>query len=217
MVRFQCIHCGGRIAVPDDHMDRLARCPECGGVTHPLAAHIKAPDTGKNPVVKTDAGPAPTQLKPVDPTSVCDNCGIALGKLQKPFEWDGHFVCGPCHRMLSLEKAKPAVESVTAMVVTPPESGSLSEGSSDLIDKPRRQGHPSDFVIALRTACIGLCIIAVALYVIVSVLQSLGYLFMWGAIGLVVLAAVYWIRKGWMALRKRSADARADSTRELGV
>jgi hypothetical protein len=36
MVRFRCIHCKGRLAVHGRHMGRLARCPECGGVTHPL-------------------------------------------------------------------------------------------------------------------------------------------------------------------------------------
>ena len=160
MVRFQCIHCGGKIAVPDRHMDRLARCPECGGVTHPLAHHLVSPD-GSNATTKKTA--------PVDTGPSCSNCGMSLGKLQKPFEWNGQLVCGPCHRMLMLDANPPKPDAVTSVVAAP--------ASEEVYLPPipaRRQ--PTEFALAIRTACLGLIITAIALYAIVSILQSVGYL-----------------------------------------
>jgi hypothetical protein len=217
MVRFQCIHCAGRIAVPDDHMDRLARCPECGGVTHPLAEHLTAPERSKPASVPAKAHKsAPvinsksqtksnTKPAPDDDAGVCDNCGEPLGKLQKPFEWDRHFVCGPCHRMLSLDKTANKVEPAVALAPTASQGIPMAPVVDPVVvDAKRKPTHPSELALAIRTICIGMCIIAVALYVIVAVLQSLGSLIMWGSIAIVVLAATYWIRKGVLALRRRA-------------
>ena len=81
MLKFKCSHCEGRLALHPRHLGRLARCPECGGVTHPMAQEILA---GQKPTEKTE----------------CDNCGHALGKLLKPRHWQGATVCTSCYHAL---------------------------------------------------------------------------------------------------------------------
>ncbi|HET6251543.1 MAG TPA: hypothetical protein VFE47_27915 [Tepidisphaeraceae bacterium] len=194
-------------------MNRLARCPECGGVTHPLAEHLAAADGSKTvSVPATNSKPqtkskATSKTKPAaeDDAGVCDNCGEPLGKLQKPFEWDGHFVCGPCHRMLSLDKTAKKVEAAPAPIVDQGIQAAPSAAVAEpvVVNARKKPTHPSELALVIRTICIGMCIIALTLYVIVAVLQSLGSLIMWGAIAIVVLAAIYWVRKGVLALRRR--------------
>src|SRR5690242_9100521 len=85
MLKFKCSHCDGRLALHPRHLGRLARCPECGGVTHPMAQEILA---GQKPTEKTE----------------CDNCGHALGKLLKPRHWQGATVCTSCYHALHEEE-----------------------------------------------------------------------------------------------------------------
>jgi DNA-directed RNA polymerase subunit RPC12/RpoP len=198
MIRFQCIHCGGRIAVPGGRTDRLAVCPECGGVTHPLAQHLAPAATSSKSSKSSKASDS----------SRCDNCGEPLGKLQKPFEWDNHFVCGPCHRMLSLDKKGPTPEPVQVVVASrsdkPIPTDALARLTPGFVGGDRKQKPlPSEFALIVRTACIGLAVTAAALYLIVSILQSLGYLFIWAAGAAVVVAVIFWIRKGIIAIRRR--------------
>ena len=42
MLKFQCQHCGRRIAVPSRNLGKLVTCSEGGMQTHPLAEQIVA-------------------------------------------------------------------------------------------------------------------------------------------------------------------------------
>jgi hypothetical protein len=121
---------------------------------------------------------------------------MALGKLQKPFEWNGQLVCGSCHRMLMLDAGAPKKEAVPAIKATVAEE--------PLLPPVRARRQPTEFSLAIRTACLGLVFTAIALWAIVSILQSVGYLVLWGAVGIAVIAAIYWIRKGIIAFRRRN-------------
>ena len=115
-------------------MDRLARCPECGSVTHPLAEHLNksADDTTKSagvvkkPRAKKARKPSKVLEAAIDSTVVptpsdsvrCDNCGQPLGKLQRGLAWNEHQVCGPCHRTLSVEKHGATPEPVSTAIVS---------------------------------------------------------------------------------------------------
>jgi hypothetical protein len=197
-------------------MDRLARCPECGGVTHPLAEHLV--EKGKTPETQSAAGKvAPAQSKVASastsdaPETIgCANCGELIGKLQKPLEWDGHAVCGPCYRELSLQKAgSPVQRTTTAIAVrqsdipAPTVQGPTAPAGVDDAAARSASSRAGDFAIAMRGAVLGLCLTAIALYAIVTILRSLSDLIVWGAGVVAVLAAIYWIRRGIMAFRRR--------------
>lgn len=209
MVRFQCIHCGGRIAVQKRHMNRLARCPECGNVTHPFAAHLE-----KKPAA-AEAQLAPTASKsrksekipPAVQTPLCDNCGQPLGKLQKPLTWKKHQVCAPCHHALSLEKQGDNPNSSTTAIVSRPKAeldfvdanppASRLLGGSGI----RRQFAVSDFTLAFWGACLGLCTTAIVIYLIIRILDSLSTLFIWALVAGGLVIAWFWIKRGLRALR----------------
>ncbi len=153
MIQFQCIHCGGRIAVNKRHTGRLARCPECGGVTHPLAEHLVAPAESKQPGRKKRKRTSPDAVagkskKPMADaladSVACDNCGKALGKLQKPLKWKDHSVCGPCYRALAVEHGtlvdepeRLPVAASSAIVVRPDSPRSADPAPTIIFDSPR--------------------------------------------------------------------------------
>jgi predicted RNA-binding Zn-ribbon protein involved in translation (DUF1610 family) len=81
MTRFDCGQCGTRIVVAERHLGRLCRCPDCGGITHPLARQLDAD------------------------RRVCENCGEKIGRLQQVKHWKGNVVCHRCHGAMSDELA----------------------------------------------------------------------------------------------------------------
>jgi hypothetical protein len=199
-------------------MDRLARCPECGGVTHPLAEHLvekgKTPET-QSAAARVQAASAKgkaiaASISDAPETIGCANCGELIGKLQKPLEWDGHAVCGPCYRELSLQKAGSPVQTTTTAIAVrqsdiPVPTAQGPTAPAGVIDPAARSAssRAGDFAIAMRGAVLGLCLTAIALYAIVTILKSLSELIVWGASIVAVLAAIYWIRRGIMAFRRR--------------
>jgi predicted RNA-binding Zn-ribbon protein involved in translation (DUF1610 family) len=96
MLKFQCQHCGRRIAVPSRNLGKLVTCSECGMQTHPLAEQIVAAAPNKF------AAPAPTASARavVTAPAACDNCGALIGRLEAAHPWGSHTVCGGCHGRL---------------------------------------------------------------------------------------------------------------------
>jgi hypothetical protein len=239
-------------------MNRLACCPECGGMTHPLAEHLVKSGEISSTAAAAQAAPAAiSQTAPPEPVSEihCDNCGTAIGKLQKPFIWKGHPVCAACHRLLSEEKARARDESAPAPVVSPPaeapapmatpvvatvksatvvesvearpseeasfparQSSAASTYNSPVFTPPDRRGTGPDgprlmdrlgeFAWQMRGKIVGFFAIALALYLIISIIQSIGVVLLWAG-GLVAVAAIVWqIRRGWLALRRRVGSGR---------
>ena len=209
MVRFQCIHCGGRIVVQDHHMDRLARCPECGGVTHPLAGHLVANNEAEKLAASKNADGGGKQKGDLAPDLVaCGNCGGPIGKLQKPLEWDGHPVCLACHRELSLEKSRSENPPQTATVLAkrsndvPAEFDSTSHSArAPTVITGLGSRGAFEFTIAFWGACLGLCATAIAIFLIVVILRSLSVLIIWAAAIIALIAVYYWVRRGILALR----------------
>lgn len=236
MVRFQCIHCGGRIAVNQRQLSRVARCPECGGVTHPLAADLARSQspTDAKPHRAPDRSAAPAASPRSD---CCANCGGAVGRLQKPRTWEGQTVCPACHRELadeergtdnrsdnarsapgrsvvSRDQSLAATESV---LVVPsrhasPEPGRRESipgapGQRAFIESAPRAHGPSDLALALRSAGMGLFTLALALLLIVVILHSIGILLAWGVFAIGMLMAVYWVRRGVLVVRRRFASS----------
>jgi hypothetical protein len=212
-------------------MDRLARCPECGGVTHPLAEHLV--EKGKTRGNTSTDGQHPSSFaaensniavsSEASDTIGCANCGEPIGKLQKPLEWDSHPVCGPCYRELSLQKAGLAARTSTTAIAV--RQADLPSSQAQPADGPAagaeatarpRVARAGDFAIAMRGAVLGLCLTAIALYAIVIILRSLSELIVWGAGIVAVLAVVYWVRRGILAFRRRIGFAgTANATRQV--
>lgn len=197
MVRFTCIHCGNRIAVNDRYMDRLAQCPECGGLTHPLAHQlVEARKQTEAASAKADPQPPP-----------CGNCGGPIGKLQTPLEWDGHQICSACHRELSLAKAAaeaPPAAPMSAQPMLPAPAVVQPSAQPVVIESPGQFSRKAnDLSIIVRTVALGLCAAAAGLYLVVTILSQLGSLLFWGAIIALAAGAVYWGRKVWLQVRRR--------------
>lgn len=237
MVRFTCIHCRGRIAVQNRQLGRLARCPECGGITHPLAEQLAAPTAA---TAKRSNGSHPAAIRrspgaavrggqgrgviegaslatlPQPGATVCDNCGEALGKLQKPFRWDDHVVCGPCHQALKTELPGATSTRSDSLIVSPRARRGASREADELsppkpraflVNEPRSPGAASDAALALRTAGLGLFATAAALFLLVSVLHAIGVLLAWSAAAAAILVLAYWARRGVLTVRRRLTPA----------
>ncbi len=67
--------------------------------------------------------------------------------------------------------------------------------------------------LALHVGLIALAATAAILYLIVSILRSLGTLLLWGGGAILVIAAIYWIRRGVLAFRGRFGGSRNDDRR----
>ncbi|MDB5305779.1 MAG: hypothetical protein JWM97_3328 [Phycisphaerales bacterium] len=203
MIRFRCIHCKGRIAVHGRHMGRLARCPECGGVTHPLAEHLLAPASHSVAI--------PTKLHSTSPD--CANCGQPLGKLEKPRHWDGHVVCGPCRRTLADEAAGATHVTTLPMrgsdrLRLHDESGRPSQPGAVLVDArdaaPARL--PASIAIDLRTLIgffVASVLAATAIYLVITIIHSIGVLITWATAGIFALLIAYGFRRVIRAIRRR--------------
>jgi hypothetical protein len=193
MVRFRCIHCKGS----------LARCPECGGVTHPLAEHLLAPPT--------QTATAFTRLH--SPSPDCANCAQPLGKLETPRKWNGHVVCGPCHRTLADESA--GVTHVTALPIRGSdrlqlqnESNRASRPGAIRVDArdPAPARLPTSIAIDLRTLAgffVASVLAAATIYLVITIIHSIGVLISWATIGVFALLFTYGIRRAIRAVRRR--------------
>ncbi|MDB5356489.1 MAG: hypothetical protein JWN24_2942 [Phycisphaerales bacterium] len=202
MVRFRCIHCKERLAVHGRHMGRLARCPECGGVTHPLAEHLLAPARSTRGI---------TQLHSTVPD--CANCGQPLGKLEKPQQWEGHVVCGPCRRTLADQAA--GITHVTTLpirggdrLLLQDESGRTPRPSTVLVNAreatPARL--PTSIAIDLRTL-VGLLVASVlaatTIYLVITIIHSISVVITWATVGIFALLIAYGFRRAIRTIRRR--------------
>ena len=89
MLKFQCTHCRGRLAIQEKHLTRLTTCPDCGQITHPMAGEILA-----------------ARQQQLKKRVECDNCGEPLGRLQRSRKWSESTVCGKCYRELAFEQMR---------------------------------------------------------------------------------------------------------------
>jgi len=202
MLKFKCSHCDGRLALHPRHLGRLARCPECGGVTHPMAQQILA---GQKPIEKTD----------------CDNCGHALGKLLKPRNWQGATVCTSCFHALCEEEREReeltlADENRAAKVTvrTLPTSSAQPRMTAEE-RAPRRLPAPAsdsardlqwpELRAMARSAATGLLLCAAALIVLTYIIRAMGTLLLWSAAVLLLALAGILIWRSYVALRRRFA------------
>lgn len=221
MLKFHCSHCGGRLALQERHLGRLVHCPDCGGVTHPMAGEILARQKKK-------------EKDKVD----CDNCGQALGRLQKPRRWGKCSVCGPCYRALRTEQieqdraiseASPMAPAARSSVVSV-RTLDLDQASAIAPLTARRQlpapavqaGSRSPAALILppglassfRTAAMGLLVCAAAVIVAMYVLRAIGSLLLWSACVAVGLGALLLIARMVFLIRRRmhaTEEDRAES------
>jgi hypothetical protein len=189
-------------------MGRLARCPECGGVTHPLAEHLLAPPTQSVALL-----PKP---QPASPN--CANCAQPLGKLETPRKWNGHVVCGPCHRTLADESV--GLTQVTTLPIRGSErlqlrddGGRTSRPGVVLLDArdaaPARL--PASIAIDLRTLVgffIATVLAAAAIYLVITIIHSIGVLISWAVAGIFALLIAYGFRRVLRAVRRKVGSLR---------
>jgi predicted RNA-binding Zn-ribbon protein involved in translation (DUF1610 family) len=192
MIKFQCGHCGHRIAIARRHLGKLVGCPECGQVTHPLDEHL----------VKGRA-------KPPAASHCCANCGQMIGKLQKLHLWENKIVCGACQKKLTAEAAPapiPVVATVAPRAVARHQPASIAHADADLnaLARPFRGG--------LFGAMVGLCVAGAAMYGALSLLKEVAGLIMGLAFGGLALVGIYLGVR--IALASRNAETSSPSVRQ---
>lgn len=225
MLRFTCNHCGARIAISDRNAAHLTVCPECGGVTHPLAAHISpAPSTKLNEVKERIPQPVATAVATTPPAAtICANCGRSLGKLEKSEGWNESQVCVECHQTLreqSTGKSHVAPDGAPAAARTSPSGvkprlnrvasfvrsavGSVQNGPADQDSRilPRASLGARSSRVA-RNLAIWIIVMAAGLYFIVSLLRSFSVVIMLGAVAALGIFAFYRARRGISKMRSR--------------
>jgi ssDNA-binding Zn-finger/Zn-ribbon topoisomerase 1 len=207
MLKFHCSHCGGRLALQERHLGRLVHCPECNGITHPMAGEILARQKIKE---KID----------------CENCGQPLGKLQRPRRWHQSTVCTPCYRALRLEDdgreemaaarpikpvaARPALVGVSAGrdILRPSRllAFSPSRQKPEHISEPRIESLPTDFRTMVQYVAAGIILCGAAIIVLMYVVRAIGSLLLWSAGAAVLVLAAILISRAYFALRRRFAS-----------
>jgi predicted RNA-binding Zn-ribbon protein involved in translation (DUF1610 family) len=205
MMKFRCQSCGHRIAVPPRMIGRLVNCPECGGVTHPLAEQLvggKPPAEAETRDTVT-AGQGRPATAPAHQVRHCDNCGRLIGRLEESHVWQGNLVCVACHA--HLRHSKPAAAVKAAALV----------GGDVQPLKARRVGRPSDdehaiaplpsagrippsrlaLLLATRPArlLLALCTLALAVYFVYSFLQVIGLLANVVVVGVLLAIALFFL------------------------
>jgi len=201
MLKFSCSHCGGRLALQERHLGRLVHCPDCGGVTHTMAGEILA---RQKPAAKTE----------------CDNCGQALGKLQKPRRWGGSMVCGNCYRALSeedIEREAPALGRaipVKASIVTlsePRTSRSPMRAALQLPSPVNQLSGSSaraqlDWQSIVRPVGTSILLGAAAIVVVTYIIRAIGGLLLWSAAALLIVLFLLAVARLYIAIRRKFAS-----------
>jgi predicted RNA-binding Zn-ribbon protein involved in translation (DUF1610 family) len=206
MMKFRCQSCGHRIAVPPRMMGRLVNCPECGGVTHPLAEQL----VGGKPTAERDPEPAPSKATAVAAHQVrhCDNCGRLIGRLEESHTWRGNVVCVGCHANLAhaapvvgpaTPKRKPAASVVAGNAKTDVQVRAVNriarKGSDDdTIDLPKPASRTALFLSTRPVRILlALCTVALAIYFVYSFLQIIGLVANVVVVGLLLLIALLFL------------------------
>jgi predicted RNA-binding Zn-ribbon protein involved in translation (DUF1610 family) len=204
MLKFQCQHCGQRIAVPSGKLGKLVTCSQCGMQTHPLAEQIVAAAPSKT----SASAPSPAAAVTATARGACDNCGAPIGRLETSHPWGGHVVCGGCHGRLLGESGggtalatapiPPAVVARGAMRVT--RALHSRAGDSETI----AQTKPVVLEIRERVlrALIVFVVASVALYGALSLLRDIAGLVAVAAVAVIALLALYAVFRGSIAARR---------------
>lgn len=192
MIKFQCGHCGHRIAIARRHLGKLVGCPECGQVTHPLDEHLV------NGRAKSRAA-----------SHCCANCGQTIGKLQKLHLWENKIVCGACQKKLAAEVV-PAPVQVVATVA--PRAVARRELTSNLPAETDLHMLARPFRGGLFGAMVGLCVAGAAMYGALSLLKEVAGLIMGLAFGGLALVGIYLGVR--IALASRNAELSARPARQ---
>ena len=171
MIKFRCGHCGDRIAVAPVHLGKLARCPQCAGMTHPLDEHLTRDRAGALPAAHC-----------------CGNCGKTIGKLQKLHLWENRIVCGACQKMLAAEAA-PAPVPVIATVAA--RAQARNEATSITHNEPELHAFARPFRGGLFGAMVGLCVAGAAMYGALTLLKEVAGLISGLAFGGLALVGIY--------------------------
>lgn len=197
-------------------MGRLVNCPECGGVTHPFAEQLVA---GTHPA---EGAEAPASAAPVVEKQAkagaghqvrhCDNCGRLIGRLEESHVWRGNLVCGDCFAKLPHGETAPAkvakrkaTKGAPLAMAAPAESNPVqvlqarrvvrAEGNEALgrgVPRP-----PSRFSLFLASmpgrAMLAICTVALGIYFVYSFLQVIGLVANLLVVGLLLLAALFFL------------------------
>jgi predicted RNA-binding Zn-ribbon protein involved in translation (DUF1610 family) len=207
MLKFQCQHCGSRIAVPSGKLGKLVTCSECGMQTHPLAEQIVAAGAVRAAATATAEAAAPTHVtaRTTTPRAHCDNCGTLIGRLETVHAWNDHSICGGCHARLSgasgISGAAPVAVAWRAPVVVNPGVPGATAASGYAADT-----SPKPIMLDLRErvlrALIVFVVASVALYGALSLLRDIAGLIAVAAVAVIALLALYAVFRGSIARRR---------------
>ena len=144
----------------------------------------------------------------IAPALPCGNCGAAIGKLQKPLQWGDHQVCSSCHHELRQEqmRVESSTNTTAAMAVRSHQlpatnQTALCADSGSALPPGYSASGAFQFTLAFWGACFGLFATAIAIFLVIFILQSLSVLVVWALLALALVAGYYWVRRGVLALR----------------
>jgi predicted RNA-binding Zn-ribbon protein involved in translation (DUF1610 family) len=207
MLKFQCQHCGSRIAVPSGKLGKLVTCSECGMQTHPLAEQIVAAGAGRAtaPAVAEAAAPARLSTQAATQPAHCDNCGTLIGRLETVHAWNDHSICGGCYSRLSGASGIAGVAPVSvarrpAVVVDPVGAGAAA--ASGYAAGPDPKPIMLDLRERVLRALIVFVVASVALYGALSLLRDIAGLIAVAAVAVIALLALYAVFRGSIARRR---------------
>jgi predicted RNA-binding Zn-ribbon protein involved in translation (DUF1610 family) len=203
MLKFECQHCGRRIAVPSGKLGKLVTCSECGMPTHPLAGQIVAAGAGRAVATAADVA-APDRVTPQVATAPghCDNCGTLIGRLETVHAWNDHSICGGCYSRLSgVSGAAPvSVARRPAVVVDP--GAPAAPAASAYAPGPDPKPIMLDLRERVLRALIVFVVASVALYGALSLLRDIAGLIAVAAVAVIALLALYAVFRGSIARRR---------------
>lgn len=197
MMKFRCQSCGHRIAVPPRMMGRLVNCPECGGVTHPLAEQL----VGGKPAADPEKAPAAPAVA-AHQVRHCDNCGRLIGRLELSHVWQGNLVCVACHANLP-HGAAPAATTKSKRdraKADMPSAPLATAGDVQRVEVQRiatEASPPTRFALFLATrparVVLALCTLGLAIYFVYSFVQVVGLLTNLVVVGVLLLVALFFL------------------------
>lgn len=194
MMQFRCGECGSRIAVAKRHLERLCQCPECGGVTHPLAEEL---ETGRR---------------------CCENCGDKIGRLQKLRRFKNHVVCNRCHAALGEPPADRAPVAATQLVAVERASEAIHLNAEPVVVRPRTPAESSpihavasgqivsDLHAGALGVLVGFGILTAAFLLAMTVLSYIGLFVTVLVFGFLLVLGVQRLWRGTAMLRARALD-----------
>ena len=210
MLKFECQHCGRRIAVPSGKLGKLVTCSECGMQTHPLAEQIVAAGAGRAAATAAAEVAAPARVTPQVATAPghCDNCGTLIGRLEAVHAWNDHSICGGCYARLSGMSGISGVAPVSvarrpAVVVDP--GAPAAPTSSGYAPGPDPKPIMLDLRERVLRALIVFVVASVALYGALSLLRDIAGLIAVAAVAVIALLALYAVFRGSIAARRGAA------------